>query len=344
MSSLLKPSYSVRLGGQVWSEQLIGLELELEAAPLLDRAVVTLPAAAPLKAAVDDPVEVTLNSGEKEERVFSGSIAAIRRGLDCITVTSLNAGGRLAQFRPGVTYENVTSASVIRSLASECGVQTGRLEQGVSLTYYVADPSRNALEHIARLSAWTGALARITAENRLESFIVNAAQAEVALRYGRELLELEQRRVSAPVESFVAAGESGVGSHTDPAALRPVTDFFGGNRPDGPSFTHRWRFEPALRTAQSAATAGAALKRSYLAAAGRGVFKAFLQPHLRPGMVVEIQESPSGLPGGPVWIGGVRHQIGCGGARTAARFLQGGSAFDPAALLGSMAGALRGLL
>jgi hypothetical protein len=327
----------------MWTEQLVALELHLESAPLLDRAVVRLPAAAPLQAALDDPVDITLNSGEKEQQVFSGHVVAISRSVEHITVSALDASGTLARFRPAVTYEKVTAASVIRNLVSECGADVATLEEGVSLAFYVADPSRSALEHVARLCAWSGALARITPDNRLESVVVNATQADVALRYGRELLAIEQRRTNTPVASFVVAGEAGAGSHSDTGAMRPVTDFFAGNRPDGPSRSDRWSFEPALRTAHGAATAGAARKRSVSAALERGVFTAFLQPALRPGTVAEIQESPAGLPGGPVWIGGVHHEIGPRGARTSARFFRGGDAFDPAALLGSLAGALGGL-
>ena len=45
--------------------------------------------------------------------------------------------------------------------------------------------------------------------------------------------------------------------------MRPTTDFFTGNRPDGPGLNQRWRFEPALRTVKAAGTAGAALQRQY---------------------------------------------------------------------------------
>src|SRR5690606_12593075 len=133
--------------------------------------------------------------------------------------------------------------------------------------------------------------------------------------YGRELLHIEQRRRSSSVDSFVVAGESGAGDHSEPAALRPVTDFFAGNRPAGPSLAARWSFEPALRTAQSAATAGTARKRVFAAGLESGSFSAFLQPALRPGAVIEIQETPTGRPDGPVWIEGVRHKIDARGAR-----------------------------
>ena len=78
MTSLLQPGYTLTLGSQRWTGQLIGLELTLAAAPSLDGLTATFPAAAPLTAAPDDPAELTLASGEKEKTVFTGTIAAIR--------------------------------------------------------------------------------------------------------------------------------------------------------------------------------------------------------------------------------------------------------------------------
>ena len=344
MTSLLQPGYTLTLGSQRWTGQLIGLELTLAAAPSLDGLTATFPAAAPLKAAPDDPAELTLASGEKEKTVFSGTIAAIRHSPEAIRVRALNAGGVLAQVRPAITWEQATAGTVIRNLCDEAGVDAGDIEDGVSLAYYAADPSRTALDHIARVAAWSGAMGRISPENRVEAVVINATKAEVALKYGRELTALEQRKGPTTIQSFTVAGESGAGDASSPDALRPTTDFFAGNRPAGPSKGNCWRSEPALRTVQAAASAAAAAQRTYNAGRERGAFTAFLQPDLRPGTVFEIRDAPDALPAGPMWIEGLVHTIGRDGAVTRARFCKGGDSFDPLALLGSLAGALKSLL
>jgi hypothetical protein len=340
MVSVLQPTYSVTFGNQQWTEQALHVEARLGAAPQLDSLTVRFPSTAPLSASVGDPAEITLNSGEKESKVFTGTIASVRRSFDQIRVHALNAGGVLARYRPAATYEKVTAATIIRNLAGDAGADTGSIDEGVQLAFYVADPSRTALEHLARVAAWSGALARVSEENKIETVVVNATQPEIALRYGRELLSLHHSVQAAPVESFVVAGESGAGSTSAPEAMRLKTDFFAGNRPDGPSLGNVWRWEPALRTAQAAATAGAARQRLYTSQRERGVFTAFLLPHLRPGTIIEIQDMPEGLPAGPLWIGSVQHRVGPSGAFTRAQFQKGGDSFDPLALLGSLAGAL----
>jgi len=340
MTSILNPTYAVTLGSQQWTEQAITIDVRLEAAPRVDSLTVRLPAAAPLSAAVGDPVELTLGSGEKEEKVFTGAISSIQRGFQEIRVTALDAGGALARFRPAATYEKVTAGTVIRNLAGDAGVDTGEIEDGVELAFYVADPSRTALEHLARVGGWSGALVSVSADNAIEARVIDATQAQVALRYGRELIAFERRQSPAAVDSFVVAGEGGAGSSSAPGALRPTTDFFAGNRPDGPSLAARWRFEPALRTASGAATAGAALQRAYASSRDGGWLEAFLQPDLRPGTVLEVQDPPEGLPAGPLWICRAHHRLGRRGAFTRADYCQGGDSFDPLALLGSLGGLL----
>jgi hypothetical protein len=343
MTSLLQPTYSLTLGSQAWTAQALSIEVRLEAAPLLDVLRVRLPASAPLAAAVGDPALLTLDSGEKSGDIFAGTVDSIRRGFDDITVTALDAGGALARFRPATTFEQVTAGTVVRNLCGEVGVDLGEIADGVALAFYVADPARTALEHVARVCAWSGALARVTVDGKLETLVINATQPDVAFKFGRELLGLCQGDTSAGVEAFVVAGESGAGAPSAPESLRPTTDFFAGNRPDGPGAKSRWRFEPALRTAQAAGTAGAAWQRLYTSSRKRGAMEAFLQPDLRVGTVFEIQELPEGLAQGPFWAASVCHRIAPEGCVTRVRFVQGGDSFDPLALLGSLAGAIGGL-
>ena len=334
--TLLTPSYELVLGSEQWTEQALGLDLELHAVPLLDVLHVRLPAAAPLSASVGDDAKLTLDGGEGAAEVFSGSITAIRRVLSEIVVTALDAGGDLARYRPAVTYEQATAATVVRSLCGDVGVDVDQLEDGVSLAYYAADPSRTALDHVGRVCGWSGALARVTAQGKLESFVVNAMEAEFALKYARDLLEFERGETAAPIAGFVAAGESGAGSTSAPEALRPTTDFFAGSRPEGPSSERIWHFEPALRTAQAAQRASAALGLRYDAGRRAGRMETLLKPQLRPGSVVELQDLPDKLAVGSVCLTSVRHRLSPERATTSSRFREAGG--DLGGLLGSLGG------
>jgi hypothetical protein len=343
-SSLLSPAYSLTIGSKRWTEQVVRLEVRLDAAPLVDVVTARFPAAAPVDAATGDPVILRLDGGEGATDVFTGSVTSIRRDGRTTTVSAVDAGGILAAFRPATTFEQATVGTVIGDLCADAGVDTGSIEDGPTLAFYAADPGRTALEHVARLAGWAGALASVNAAGELGAQVVTGTDPDVALRYGRDVLELEAIERSAPVDSFVVAGEAGAGDAGQPEALRPASDFFGGSRPDGPSRTSVWAYEPALRTAATARTASASLTRLYTSGRKRALLHGLLQPMLRPGTVLQVQDVPDGLPGGPFWLDRVSHTLGPAGATTRARLWTGGDAFDPAGLLGSLAGAVGGLL
>jgi hypothetical protein len=343
VNGLFAPSCAVTMGSQQWTTQALRIDLALEAAPGINVLRVVLPSAAPFSAAAGDAAELTLNDGQNETAVFSGAIDAIHHSETVIQVTSLDAGGLLARFRPAATYEHVTAGTLIKGLAADAGVQTGRLENGSELSFYVAHPGLTAWDHIGRVSAWLGALVTVSATNQVESAVVQAAHADVSLRYGREVLRLDGTGRAAPIESFTVAGESGAGSAAGPDARRPSTDFYNGNRPQGPSATARWEWEPALRTVSAAAAAGVARERAYGAFRDTGKVTTILQPALRPGVVLEIQDAPAGLPRGPVWIWRARHVVSGDGAITTAWFAGAGTAGSAQALLGSAASAAGGL-
>jgi hypothetical protein len=293
-----------------------------------------------VSAAAGDPVELKLNNGETEARVLKGTVDAVRRTAAGLEVTAIDAGGLLSRYRPATTYENVTAGSLIRSLASDAGAETSSLETGSELSFYVADPGRTAWEHVARVCGWLGALATVSDANKIESKVVQTNTADFALRYGREILAVDQTQRAAGFDSYTVAGESGVGSAASPKARQPVTDFFKGRRPAGPGAGSRWDFEPALRTTAAAAKAGSARQRAYEASLGAGKLTAFLLPQARPGQVMEIQDAPDGLASGVVWIRRVRHVVSADGALTTAWFSPGS---DAGGLLGSLASAAGGL-
>ncbi len=338
MTSLIRPTYSLLLGSQRFTEQAIEIVATLDVAPVVDALVAIFPAAVPLSAAVGDPAHLTLGNGESEKDIFTGTIEAIHRGFDHVRVRALNASGTLARVRPAATYEKTSAGEVARKLCGEAGVDAGDIDDGVDLAFYAADPSRSAYEHVARVAGWSGAIGCVSADGALDMRVLDAGAADLGLRYGRELVAIDQQARPVAIEAFVVAGESGAGSTSVPEALRPTSDFFGGNRPDGPSATSRWSSSAALRTAAAAASAGAALRRSYGASRLCGSFEAFLLPQLRPGVVVDLQDLPDGFANDLVWLRRVRHAIGPRGGVTRADFARGGDSFNPLALLGSALG------
>jgi hypothetical protein len=267
--------------------------------------------------------------------VFAGTIDRVRRTPAATVVSIVNAGGLMARVRPAVTFEQISAGDLVRELCGEAGVDPGDIEDGVSLPFYVADPERTGWQHASRVAAWSGAVLTVSSENKVDATVIDATQAEFALRYGRELLWYAFDASESYLETFATAGESGVGDAADEKVLRTTADFFAGNRPSGPGPGSSWRSLPALRTAKAAAAAAAARKRVYAATRDVGHLTAFLLPHVRPGTVIELQDLPD-MPVHPYWVRRVEHAFSAAGALTRVGCARGGDAFDPSSLLGSL--------
>jgi len=255
-------------------------------------------------------------------------------------LTAVDAGGAMAMVRPAVTFEQVSSGSAIKALADDAGVDVGNVDDGFDLVFYVADPARTAWEHASRLAAYGGALLGVAGDGRVETVVVGSGAADEALLFGREIMSLNHAERSGGDRRVVVAGEAGVGTMSAPEALRPVTDPFAGNRPAGPDAQTLFRFEPALRTAEGAARAGAHRTRMIAARPRRLVLKAWLQPHLRPGHRLEIQSLPDPMTTEPCWLESVHHRLRPDGAVTVVRANRDPAGFDLFALPGSLGGAL----
>jgi hypothetical protein len=343
MTSLLTPAYTVRTGSQEWTKQVLYVRVSLEAGPRIDTVSIIFPAFAPLDAAPGDEVVLSLDSGEQDDTVFTGIVDRIRRTPSVTIVNAINAGGVLARTRPSVTFEHITGGGVVRQLCSAAAVDPGDIDAGVSLPYYAADPDRTAWQHITRLAAWGGAVVTVSSDNAVNAIVVNAQQADQALRYGREILDFSFDEDASHIDTFSTAGETGVGDTADATALRLSSDFFAGSRPLGPGPRASWRSVPALRTADAAASAAAARQRLYTSTGACGRVNAFLQPKIRPGSIIELHDMPSGIPQQPLWVRRVEHALSADGATTRIDVAWGGESFDSTALLGSLGGAIGAL-
>ena len=217
-----------------------------------------------------------------------------------------------------------------RALCADVGVDVGPVDTGPTLTAYVADPTRSALDHIARLAAWSGALASIDGDGRVTTRVVDGAQPDVALRHDREVLRISQRTVAGRQRPTSSPARRAPASAAPPDAARPTSDFFAGDRPDGPGVGTRWSFEPALRTPDAAAVAGAARGRTAGSLRHRTTLDAWLVPALRPGTVVRLDELPDGLAAGPHWVERVVHRVGTGRRHHVGPARRGGCRLRPA--------------
>lgn len=334
----MTPRVSLTVGSARYDTHVTEAVVSLGFLPGVGTARISLPAAAQLDAAPGDDVKVTLDSGEREAVVLTGTVGALHRDLRALEIVAADAGTLLGFVRPAATFEALSAGDVIRKLAGEAGIEVQVSGADVELPYYVAHQGQTAAEHIAALARLCGCLALVNAEGKVDVRPAPQGRPEIALRYGRELIDYRAfSRPAAP--SFVRLGSGSAGNAGAPNALLPSFDRLPASAP-APGAGTRWIPTPVVKTPAGSTAASNAESRFQAVSRSQVRATCFLLPHVRPGAILEVQDLPDGLASGPWLITRVRHHVGSPrGART---ILEGWTAEANGMLGGLIGSALAG--
>lgn len=340
--TVLATSCSATLGNLRYDGHAVSVEADLGLLPAVNAVRCLLPGAVSFDAAVGDDAEITVDGGDGSTVVATGRIATIANDQDRRAVTVTDAGGRLAALRPSASFEGQSVGDIARALADEVGAETGRIDPAGQLVSYVAHQGATAAEHVAHLAALAGLIPSVDQAGRLELRTRPVGPADLALRYGRELLHYSVRE-SAPQTPTVPIGHGPAGFAGAPDAFLHSAEALSGGAA-GPGAGGIWRPMSALRTPE--AVSAAATEAKAAVGAGSVVLQArcWLLPAVRPGMLIEIQDLPEDrLAPGPWLAVSVRHTLDPirGGSSTIGAVRGGAGLGD---LLGAALGAIGGLL
>ncbi|HEU4432609.1 MAG TPA: hypothetical protein VFR51_04385 [Pyrinomonadaceae bacterium] len=331
----LAPTLSVTLGNLRYDTHAVELHACLEPLPRGNSVRVSLPATVRFEAAPADDAAMDVDGGEGLKKLFTGKVRTVRRDFRRIHVTLADAATDLAAYRPCQTFEKQNAKQVIRTLASDAGVNIGDIDVDLDLPAYVAQPGRTAAEQVAELARLSGAIALIDAEGKLNVIARPSGQPSIALLYGREMIDYSSSDNETINAQRFAIGFGPAGSASAPDALRPSLDFVPSSAAAGGAGIVRYPL-PLLRTPTAADDVSTALQTSNAARAKRLRSRCFLLPALRPGDVIEVQSLPDGLGAGPWLLTRVQHELrpGSGGFTT----IEAESA-DTSSLLSGLLGA-----
>jgi hypothetical protein len=341
---MLTPSATVTLGNLRYDSHASDVVAHLALLPGVNSLNAVLPADVEVSAAAGDPGSLELDGGEGTQMVLTGKVCSLRRNLLATKVSVADGGADLAGFRPCATYEKQNGRDVIRALTEESGVDVGTLDLDLPLAAYVAHQKRTAAEHVAYLARLAGATARVDGDGNLQVNPWPGGQPEAALLYGREVIDYEVRDRPGPQVHRVTVGNGPAGSVDAPDALRHTSSILPGDAP-APGAGAIWEAAPILRTPATALTASQAAEQRAAAGGSRVRARCFLLPSLRPGTVVEVQELPDGVAGGPWMLTQVTHRLrpGLGGTTTFEGVAAGASSGGLGSLLEMAASAVGGL-
>lgn len=340
----LSPSLSVTLGNLRYDTHALELHACLEPLPRGNSVCISLPASVRFEAAPGDDASMDVDGGEGSKKMFTGKVRTVRRDFRRIHATLADAATDLAAYRPCQTFENQNAKQVIKTLASDAGVDVGDVDVDLDVPAYVAQPGRTAAEQIAELARLGGAIALVDAEGALQVIARPSGQPSVALLYGREILDYSASNNETLNPQRFAIGFGPGGSASAPDALRPSLEFLPSSAAAGAAGVVRYPL-PLLRTPRAADDVSTALQTANAARAQRLRARCFLLPSLRPGDVIEVQSLPEGLAGGPWLLTRVQHELRPGGGGFTTIEAEGGDTSSLlSGLLAAGLSALGGLL
>lgn len=336
---MLTVGASVQLGNLLYASHVVSLRLRRARLPVLDRLEVTLAPGVRLEATPGDDAVVKLDGGEGEQRVFTGRISEVRQGLRGAQVVAHGGGWALARYRPSLCLEQVAVGDVIQQLCRDAEVDTGEVEQGPSLALYTADGRSTALEELPRLAHLLGAEAAFDDAGLLH-VVPEGPGEDLALRYGRELVEVRSTTAPSSTTEWTATGE-GAADARSPRGRWVATDFLGGAA-SAPGPGVRRRALPELRTVDDTRTAAAAWAARQAADATPVRLRTWMLPALAPGARLELHELPESLALAECRVSQVVHVLSAqAGAYTEVWGTARTGGMD---LLGALAGLAGGLL
>jgi len=313
--TVLAQSAVVRFGNLRYDLHTLSVDADLVLLPGSGTVRCVLPASVRVEAAPGDEAEVTLGNGEREARVLTGTVRGVVRSPGATQVSAVDGAALIAAARPADTLLSMAPAEAIRSLAGDVGAPVGRVTLNPEpLPYYAATQHRTAGEHVAALAELGGGLAAVDGDGRLAAFLRPVPPSDEALRYGREIVDL---RVSEerPGADVAVIGSGSAATAGDPRALQPAAGALSGEAGSAASGLV-WRPLAALRTPGAVEAAKREARARRGARSRRMTALCWLQPHLRPGNLLDLHDLPSGLPGGPWLLTRVAHRLDRSGGYT----------------------------
>lgn len=288
---MLAPTLSLQIGDAVY-EQATRVRLRRGLLPIVDRLEVVLPAATEFSAAPGDDVSLELDGGEGGATVFTGKLAGVQHSVRSLRVLAYGPAFELARARPAGAYEKLDVQEIFERLTEDLDVSLDVREADIKTALFVCEGRATALESIVRLCGIAGLQAAFAGDGTLAIGPDGPGDA-VALRYGRELLDVASTTRWADDSEFVIVGEGG-GSPDSDQSLWIAQDFFAGGRTAAGTGV-RWRSEPLVREVDDARTAAAAWTGTQRRREAPIRMLAWLLPAVAPGSTIEVQDLPEHL-------------------------------------------------
>lgn len=318
--SLLRPAYRISIGGQrvasagaPLANTVTGIEVSLGLGPMAaDQAVIRVGRVGELAPAPDDEAVIELgyaDEGQEVVQVMRGTAFEVLAGVTAERVICLGAAAGLGRRRVAETFREKRAEEIVRSLAGDAGVGVARTGTSPVLPYYVVDPGRSVLRHMADLAELVGFDLYCNEEGELVFEPFGAGRQVLPLAWRADVLDFRVERRPPEFASVEAFGES-PGSGAGEQSWSWLTKDFAPRKGSAGTGAPALLLErSALRTAEAAQTAADAARTELTRRRLGGSLRILGAPGLRIGDAVRLSEMPEDDLNATFQVRRIRHRI-----------------------------------
>lgn len=302
---MLTPTLSLQIADSLY-EHATRVRLRRGLLPIVDRLEAVLPAGTEFEAALGDDVILELDGGEGASTVFTGRLSAVQHGLRSLRVCAHGFALTLARARPAGAFEKLSVQELFERLTEDLEVDLSIRDADMPTALFVCEGRASALESVVRLCTMAGLQAAFDGEGTLQIGPDGPGEA-LALRYGRELIDVSAGAWLEDPNTFTIAGEGGGAPDSD-QSLWVAKDFFAGSGTAAGTGI-RWRSEALVREVGDARSAGESWTEDLRRREGPIRMTCWLLPQVAPGSTIEVQDLPEHMPLPTCMVRQVIHEI-----------------------------------
>lgn len=301
MACLLTPEYKFIIGDKIVdttndpkASTLTDLLVSLDINASSDSFTLTLGQVDGLNPEPDDEATIELGYADDDElfQVFIGKIVTADPGLIYNRIIGHTSADTLLNSFTDETFERKRAGEIVRDLATQAGVDTATIEDGISFSAYVIDGRRSFYRHMHNLADLCGFDLYINSDGELVFRKYTSGETIHLFDYAKHIIKLDFQRLRPAAGSVEAFGESPAGSQADEAWPWLTKDFSSSKGSAGNDKPVQLLERPVLRTAAAAQTAAQASFTNITRRTIRGQLISSGRPRVKLGDAIRIRDVP----------------------------------------------------
>ncbi|MBK8985288.1 MAG: hypothetical protein IPM39_04280 [Chloroflexi bacterium] len=315
--ALLHPAYKLTIGDKIvdttdepQASTAVSLTVALDMDTPADSFTLLLGQVGGFQPQRDEDAKIELGFSDGElTQVIVGQVISAQSSLIHRRVIGHSPAQKLLNAFTDRTYELMTAGEIVSDLANQAGIQTARVEDGITFPAYGVDGRNSLYHHMRQLADLCGFDLYINADGELVFARFLSGNAIHIFDYAKQIVELEFLQTPLAAAEVQAWGESPGGGQGDESWAWLTKDFAGRKGAAGSGVPVRLLERPALRTAEAALAAAEAahihLNRQTL----RGVLLSTGQPKVKLGDAIQLRNLPDASRNATYQVRSVTHRI-----------------------------------